>query len=317
MTHVLLGPQRAQPTVTRALADLGVAGPVALVAAGWQERESDPSVIPELGVPSVNLALHARAESLFEQAQPFAEAYKRRQTRLKQMQDFYRLRLEHAEQAARAIAVRQVDGALRDEELGVSLDLQRRLDQDHLDRCRAVHAEFQARWPPAADDPLARQKRELQALIEPTRALVIAGGHVAVLLNRLRLFDVLALAGGRPVLAWSAGAMALTEWIVLFHDHPPVGEGMVEILDAGLGAVPGVVALPNPRLRLRLDDPERVQLLSQRFAPAACVAMDQEAVIVVEAGTLRARGCQRLGTDGTLDGSFGGGAKTAEPRARP
>jgi hypothetical protein len=180
-----------------------------------------------------------------------------------------------------------------------------------------VHAEFQARWPPAADDPLARQKRELQALIEPTRALVIAGGHVAVLLNRLRLFDVLALAGGRPVLAWSAGAMALTEWIVLFHDHPPVGEGMVEILDAGLGAVPGVVALPNPRLRLRLDDPERVQLLSQRFAPAACVAMDQEAVIVVEAGTLRARGCQRLGTDGTLDGSFGGGAKTAEPRARP
>jgi hypothetical protein len=253
-------------------------------------------------VPSVNLALHARAESLFEQAQPFAEAYKRRQTRLKQMQDFYRLRLEHAEQAARAIAVRQVDGALRDEELGVSLDLVRRLDQDHLDRCRAVHAEFQARWPPAADDPLARQKRELQALIEPTRALVIAGGHVAVLLNRLRLFDVLALSGARPVLAWSGGAMVCAENVIAFHDHPPHGSGHPQWLDVGLGLVEDMSFFPHARRRLDLADAARQARLARRLAPARAVVLDDGAILGWREGTgwTADEGVLALGEDGAL-----------------
>ncbi len=68
--------------------------------------------------------------------------------------------------------------------------------------------------------------------------------------------------------------MVLTEKVVLFHDHPPHGQGIAEVLDAGFGLVPGLVVLPDPRRRLRLDDRERVGRLAQRFAPAACVAMD-------------------------------------------
>jgi hypothetical protein len=74
--------------------------------------------------------------------------------------------------------------------------------------------------------------------------------------------------------AWSAGAMVLTERVVLFHDDPPHGEPAAELLDAGLGLVRDIVALPDARRRLAMSDPDRLAALSRRFAPATCVTLD-------------------------------------------
>ena len=93
----------------------------------------------------------------------------------------------------------------------------------------------------------------LAKLVATTDAIVIAGGHVAVLANRLRLFDIAALAGARPIVAWSAGAMALAERVVLYHDHPPQGAAPAELLDRGLGLVAGVLPLPDAARRLALE----------------------------------------------------------------
>jgi hypothetical protein len=41
----LLGPQQVKPTVGQVLRDLCVRGPVALVTAGWQEREGEDEAI--------------------------------------------------------------------------------------------------------------------------------------------------------------------------------------------------------------------------------------------------------------------------------
>ena len=303
---VLLGPQHVAPTVGRALRQLRIGERVALCTAGWQERESDDQAIGgALGVPAVNLALHARSEEVFARDPELAAAYKERQARLRLLQDFYRVRLEHGEDAAHTISLRQVDPALLDEEGHVSLDLVRRLDQDHLERCRAVHAAFDSRWRPAERDAVARHRRELAGLLRSAAALVVAGGHVAVLLNRMRLFDLPELAGRRPIIAWSAGAMVLCERVVLFHDHPPYGQGIAEVLDAGFGLVPGLVALPDPRRRLRLDDGGRVARFARRFAPAACVAMDQGAEIVYQGGRIaRVAGIQRLALTGAIEGEL-------------
>jgi hypothetical protein len=107
--------------------------------------------------------------------------------------------------------------------------------------------------------------------------LCIAGGHVAVLLGRLRLFDLTALVDSRPVIAWSAGAMAVCDRVVLYHDSPPQGPGNPEVLDAGLALCRGIVALPHARKRLKLDDPVRVALFARRFSPATCVVLDEGA----------------------------------------
>jgi len=303
----LLGPQHAQPTVARVLRELGVRGPVAVVTAGWQEREEEGSVLPDLGVPVVNLTLHARADEVFARDAEFAAAYKARQARLKTMQDFYRVRLDHAALAAHAIGVRHVDPALLADEQTISCDLVRHLDEDHRERCRAHHEAFSRRWSTTERERVARHRRELAELIEPTDALVIAGGHVAVLLNRLMMFDILGLSGDRPVVAWSAGAMVLTERVVLFHDHPPYGPPIAEVLDTALGAARGLVVLPHPRLRLRLDDTERVSMLARRFAPSVCVAMDHGARITLEDGAVTGgAGLQRLLPDGAIDRDWPG-----------
>ena len=145
---------------------------------------------------------------------------------------------------------------------------------------RRIQREFEERWQPHARDAVAAERAELGAILRNVRALAVAGGHVAVLLNRLRLFGVAELLGqGAPVAAWSAGAMALSERVVLFHDNPPQGPGHAEVLDAGLGLCAGIVPLPHARRRLDLGDRVRVALFARRFAPAAALAMEDGARI--------------------------------------
>ncbi|HKE17228.1 MAG TPA: Type 1 glutamine amidotransferase-like domain-containing protein [Kofleriaceae bacterium] len=300
---VLLGPQHVVPTAGRLLRELRATGRVALVTAGWQERESDDqALVGELGVQAVNLTLHARSEEVFAADAELAAAYKERQQRLRLLQDFYRVRLEHTAEAARVIALRQVDKALLAEEERISLSLIRRLDHDHQERCRAVREAFEHRYRPTERDAVVRHRRELTAMVRSAAALVIAGGHVAVLLNRMRLFGLGDLMGRRPIVAWSAGAMVLTEKVVLFHDRPPHGRGMAEVLDAGLGLVPDLVVLPDPRHRLQIDNRVRIGRLAQRFQPATCVAMDNGAELVYQSGRItRAATIQRLSATGAVE----------------
>jgi hypothetical protein len=299
---VLCGAQHAEPSVPRVLRELGVKGPAALVTAGWQEREGESGMVADPGVPVVELSLHARGEFVFAHDRELAAAYKARQLKLKVMQDFYRVRLDHAAQAARALAVRSADPELMAEENAASLAVLQHLDRDHLARCRAVHAAFEDALAPRRRPVVARHIEELRAAIAGTDAVVIAGGHVAVLLNRLQLFGIAELAGPRPIVAWSAGAMALTERVVLFHDDPPHGQAISEVLDAGLGLAKGLVVLPEPRLRLRLDDAGRVGELAQRYAPATCVALDHGAQVWVDDGRpVRAASAQRLDPSGRVE----------------
>lgn len=299
---VLCGAQHAEPSLPRVLRQLGITGPAALITAGWQEREGEAGVVADPGVPTVELALHARGEQVFTRDTALADAYGARQLKLKLMQDHYRVRLDHAWQAARSVAVRNVDPALGAEEQAASLELLRHIDRDHLARCVAVHEAFEAQMAPHTRPVLARHLAELEKQIAKTDAIVIAGGHVAVLLNRLRLFRIAALAGGRPIVAWSAGAMALTERVVLFHEDPPHGQAISEVLEAGLGLARELVVMPEPRLRLRLDDATRVGELAQRYAPSVCVAVDHGAQIWVEDGrAVRGVDAQRLDVSGQVE----------------
>jgi len=124
---------------------------------------------------------------------------------------------------------------------------------------------------------------------------------VEILLNRLRLFGIGDLAASMPVIAWSAVAMALSERVVLFHDHPVHGPNNAEGADSGLGLFTGVVPLPHARQRLNLDDTGRVGVLARRCAPARCVTLDPGAVVAWRDGAIvHAETAQRLGPRGSL-----------------
>jgi hypothetical protein len=304
---ILLGPQNGEPDVGRVLGELGVSGRIALVTAGWQEREADDAaLVAALGLPAVNLRLHARAEEVFAADAPLVEAYHARQELLRHLQDFYRVRLDYIDDAARAISVRLVEPELLAQEWQVSVDLFRQLDRDHLDRCVQIQADFERRWELGERPIIARHRREVAELIRDSSVLMVAGGHVASLLNRMALFDVTGHTAGKTIVAWSAGAMVLTDRIVLFHDHPPYGKAIAQVLDAGFALAPDVVVLPDPDRRIRLDDKLGIARFAQRMAPSTCVAMGRGARIVFERGRPVRASAIRLATTGEVEVGWAG-----------
>jgi hypothetical protein len=301
-TVVLLGPQRFEPHVRETIDTLGVQGRVAVVTAGWQERESEDDELREhLGRDVDDLLLYHRYEDVLRRDRPLARALEERQEALKRVQRLYRLRLGHLLDAARELFGGEEPGPWLEEHRHEAIHALRTLDRQHLRRLRALHEAFERRHRPLERPLVARQVAQLEALIRGAGALCIAGGHVAVLLNRLRIFGIERLLGARPVVAWSAGAMAVTERVVLFHDSPPQGPGDPEVLDAGLAWCRGVVALPHAARRLRLADPVRCALFARRFAPATCVVLDNPACLTWDGASWSARaGTKRIARSGRL-----------------
>lgn len=284
-TVVLLGAQRFDATLGAVVKELDVDGPIALITAGWQDREADDAALKaHLGCESVNLRLYQRAEEVFAQDQELAHVHRTKQAKLRHKQDFYRIRLEHELDANHVIRQRKAPPEVLEEEEGASLAAIRSLDAYHLAQCARVHAELDAEVDPLSRPSVIAHRKALAEIMKRCRALCIAGGHVASLLNRLRLFGIADMLEDHVIFAWSAGAMTLTERVVLFHDSPPQGPGASEILDEGLGIVPGVVVLPHPETRLRLSDPDRVSILARRAAPATCLAFPEGAHVTVQGG---------------------------------
>ncbi len=304
-TVTLLGPQRLTPTLVHAVRGGGVEGEVAVVTAGWQEREAEVDELREhLGGGVVNLRLYARAEEVFRRDRTLARAHRQRQERLRRMQELYRLRLAHAMEAARQLLTRRGDPEVVNPERESAIAAIRELDRVHLERVRAVHQALEAELRPFARAAVARQRDELGELLAGCAAFAVAGGHVALLLNRLRLFGLAELVGDRPVFAWSGGAMVLGERLVLFHDDPPQGPGNAEVLEAGIGLFSGLLPLPHARRRLRLDDRLRVGLFARRFGDLDCVALDDGAILRREEGRwtpVGDAGARRLLPDGHVE----------------
>ncbi len=299
---LILGPQFRAPNLREALARAGLTGPVVAVTAGWQEREGELGALQDhLGVPVRDLRLYERAEAVFTQDPELHEAHRERQAGLRRLQDLYRVRLAHAKAAARELLADDDASPLaRDARRDAILAL-RRLDAGHLRAIERIHADFRLQFGSARRAALARQAEELSQVLQSAGVVCIAGGHIAVLLNRLRLFGLERALRWRPVVAWSAGAMALAERIVLFHDHPPQGAGDAELFEAGLGLVRGAVFLPHAAVRLALAERKRVTLLARRFSPAACVTLDDGSLLHWKQGRLvAALGSRRLARDGGL-----------------
>ena len=298
---VLLGAQRFDPNLKAAVAALRVQGRVALITAGWQERESeDEELVAHLGGETVNLRLHERGEQVFASDPELRAAHRERQDLLRHVQDFYRIRLEHLREAERTIAQRAAPPEIHDDEARASVAAIRELDLRHLANCARLHAGFEERFGLGTRASVARHREEIAEAVRGCGAVAIAGGHVASLINRLALFGIGRLLDGKAVFAWSGGAMAVSDRVVLFHDDPPQGPSVSEVLDAGLGLVPGVVVLPQPEQRLQLGDPQRVRRLVHRFLPARCLALPSRSRVTWRGGKLgQADGVVELLPDGS------------------
>jgi hypothetical protein len=267
---ILLGPQR-RPTVESVVRSLGPAadpaGPFATVTAGWQEREPDDGELNALlGGRGVGLGLYRRWLDVQERDPEYAAAERALQVVLDELQDLYLLRLDYALQAVYALQHRAAPVA-------EAVEAVRSLDAAHLAHVNEVRGEFFDRLRPHDRPVIAAHRSAVAELLGPAAALIVAGGHVDVLASVLHLFNVAAVLQS-PVIAWSAGAMALADRIVLFGDRSPHGPGHPEVFGSGLSVVRDVVLLPHARARLLLDDAPRMAVFAQRFGPARCLPLE-------------------------------------------
>lgn len=271
---VLLGSQR-RPSVQHVVRELKPDARIVTVTAGWREREPDDAELNELlGDRAVNLSLHARWQDVLENDRDYASAEREHEKALDELRQLYLTQLDHALDATYDIAAgKEGRPRFRDRVLADALELVRMADEQHLVRVREAHLEFYDAWQPQTRPLVAAHREKVREILQSAAAVVIAGGHVGELVKVLHLFHVEPHLPGL-VVAWSAGAMALTERVVLFHDYVPHGVAQTELMGEGIGLLHNLVPLPDARRRLRVNDPVRMSVLSRRFAPAHCLVLD-------------------------------------------
>lgn len=307
---VLFGPQRPRPNAPDALAAFGGDGPVVVLTAGWRHDETDDEALRrQLGPDTAVLPLYTWFEVVLRELPELRAEYRARQDALLRLKRLHRVRLHPALQVVSTLTAHDGD-PLAAEGLQLAIDDLRRIDAQLLEGADRVHASNLRITEPWTAFPVVERLRErARVALSAARAIVLTGGHVAVLLNRLAFFGVDRMLrelhqGGTPILAWSAGAMVLSERVVLYYDDPPDGPAYPELLDRGFGVIPGLVVLPHARQRLRLDDPARVSLLATRFAPATCLGLENGARLDLEDGRWVNRGAAgaalALGADGAV-----------------
>jgi len=276
------------------VAGLGAPGPVALITAGWQEWEEDDARIRDtLGPGAFNLRLYGRAEAVWKEDPELARGHRKLQDDVRLLRRAYNVRLARTMDAWIELEGLPGTADVLDGERESALAAVRELDQHHALRVAGLRETFYRTYDPLMRVSVGRQREEIRGALQGAAVVVVEGGHVPALLNRMRLFGVDQLLNGRTVVACSGGAMALAHQIVLFHDSPPWGPGHAELGEVGLGLYPGVVPFPHGSARLRLGDRGRVSRMARRFAPDVCVVLDPGTRLDWD-GRWHAHGARRL-----------------------
>jgi hypothetical protein len=281
--QIMLGPQSPHSNLKNAVDLLSVNGPVVSITAGWRDSEGEIDELQAtIGSPIEDLNLYHLSEALFSREPELYILQRERQDKLLELQRLYRIRLTPGMVAARKLLRDNAESDLLRLEQRDAISQVRTLDRHHLRRISAIHQEFDKCRAELLIPSATSLVESLQKKLSESGLVLIAGGHVAVLINRIRLFRLDEILGQKPVIAWSAGAMVLGERIVLFNDDAPQGKRDAEVLDAGLGIVKRVIPLPQAKSRLEWSNRNRMALFSRRFVPAKCCTLDNGSMIHVQ-----------------------------------
>lgn len=304
---VVLGPPGEAVSLAPVLESLDLPpGPLAAVTVGWREEESATAPLEReakrLGRELTPLGLGERARRVFDRDPELSAAHRKLQDGLRAEESLYRERMKQEIAMTHALARIPVAEEHRRPYLEAAWRGILEADRFHLAGQAAQRAEFRAAVSPSERPSVRAETEELAALLAGSAAALVTGGHVAVIGNRLSLFGLAPHLARLPLVAWSAGAMALSPKVVLFHDHLPFGSRQPEIHGEGAGVLPGAVFFPDARHRLDTDDAEHLAELARRVAPDRAVLLDAGESLTLSAGAWSSpEGIRLLSPDGEVE----------------
>jgi len=299
----LLGPQRFSTTAGQVARSLAPEGRIATITAGWREREDEDGELHEvLEERTYNLRLYTRLLDVLEKDPAFALAARAYNEAVDELVGVYSTRLQRTLDIVYALERRHVREDIADAALDDGIRSLQAIDAWYLRTLEELTTELDG--PIGESELIAYHRTTVRGILGESSAVAITGGHVGILLRSLRLF-VGTLPAALPVIAWSAGAMVLTDRVVLYNDSGPQGYKGAEVWAHGLGRVTDVLALPHARRRIRVDDPMTVQVFVRRFSPAVAMLLDDGSRVVVGPDGVLPQGAKVFTDHGTI-GTVGG-----------
>src|SRR4029079_5668103 len=154
---------RPGANLPRVVGDLDPEAMVAMVTAGWQEREGDDAELRELaGHRTTNLALNARCLAVYEEDREDAHAEREHEAALAELRQLYLVQLDHALVAAYEVARRSdARPRLRERALTAARRAVQLLDEQHVQRVADFQQHFYDAWRPQERASVARQREEI------------------------------------------------------------------------------------------------------------------------------------------------------------
>ena len=276
---------------------------MATVTAGWQDREpADHELDEVMDGRSRNLGLYGRLSDVLTHDEHFAAQALAHRDAMDELAGIYSLRLQRALDTVYAVGRRPAREDVADAAFADAVREVRDIDAWYLGVVDSLYGELEESAPPERSELVARHRHEVGELLSDASVLAVAGGHVGILVRCLRLFAVVP-PPEMPVVAWSAGAMAMTERVVLYNDNGPQGVQGAEVWDRGIGRVPrrgGDAARPAAAAPRRPGACAGVRAPVRAGRMPAARRRDQRGD---RAGRVRARGARVLPSDDGRAGS--------------
>lgn len=306
----ILGPQSPDSNLTHAINMFCPQGDLAVISAGWRYDECELQALQsKLGRKIRHIPLYEWFDALGSFEPELSGLHRIRQRRILDYKKVYQINLDTAMESWSSIQklYRKDPDTYAKDEREACKHVQM-VDRNCLKRLAEIKQDFESISTPWLHESALPLYEQIIQTLSRCSGLIITGGHVAILRNRLAFFgleDLLTnfVLDGNHIFAWSAGAMCLTERIVLFHDDPPWGQGRTEILDTGMGLLPKTVFVPNATARLNLKDPKRIERFARRFHPSLSICLESGSHLIFTDQGVYDRSAKRstfqLSTEGT------------------
>jgi hypothetical protein len=164
-------------------------------------------------------------------------------------------------------------------------------DESMHSTCNQIEAYYRKRSRVDENPSYIKIRNEIRERILSSNSIFIFGGHMPVLLNRLKFFrlkDVFheALNRGTNFYTVSAGSMVLVDKIIVFDDFSCDDSGdrvrEFEFFEKGLGLIKSLTLFPHCMDRIQTDDADNLSYLANRFSSGPCVGLNQDSFMIFE-----------------------------------